>query len=119
MIMKKIVLLAEDVPTQLELQHGVSRLMKCYDLLKKFQGKNNTEDPKSMLSVAGFLDMLANREARNLRQGAYAIDAHIISLNDMFKTHLMSLSKEEANKILDSLREKINEESSGGHIPNI
>jgi hypothetical protein len=113
--MKKILLATEDVPTKLELQHAVSQLMKCHDLLKRIKGKNNTEDPRSMLAVACFLDMLIKREARNLRKEAYISDAYIISLGDMFVTHLMSIDKDKAIKEINSLKDRID----GGDISNI
>jgi hypothetical protein len=68
-----------------------------------------------MLAVACFLDMLIKREARNLRKEAHISDAHTISLNEMFVTHLMSIDKDDAIKEIDSLKDKI----YGGHIPNI
>lgn len=111
--MKKIVLTSEDVPNKLQLQHSVSRLMKDYGLLIKYRGTKDVEDPKSMLATASFLDMLVRRESRNLKKGEMEGDQYLLSVKEQFKTYLLSLSNEEAQQALDSLKEEINNDDTG------
>ncbi len=106
--MKKIILRSEDIPNKVQLQHTVSRLTKDYQLLKKIQGKNDTEDPKSLIATASFLDMLVRRESRNLETGDSVGDDFIQSAKERFITYLLSLPLGEANEVIDSLKEEIN-----------
>ncbi len=105
---KSIILTSEDVPTKLQLIHAVSRLTKCYKLLAKSRGKNDTEDPTSLMETANFLDMLVRREGRSLRkdEDAYT-DAHILSMADKFLEYLTTLPKEDAYAVLQKLRERL------------
>jgi hypothetical protein len=115
--MKKILLTTEDVPNKVQLQHAVSRLTKDYEMLKKIRGKNDTEDPRSFIATACFLDMLVRRESRNLEKGDMVGDSFIISTKERFVTYLLSMPSEEASKIIDSLKQEIEKnDSSLAHI---
>ena len=103
----KILLTTEDVPNKVQLQHAVSRLTKDYEMLKKMRGKSDTEDPKSFIATASFLDMLVRRESRNLEKGDMVGDSFIISTKERFVTYLLSMPSEEASKIIDSLKQEI------------
>jgi len=105
--MKKILLIADDVPNKVQLQHAVSRLTKDYEMLKRIKGKDNTEDPKSLIAVASFLDMLVRRESRNLVSGESNSDSFLMSLEERFKTYLLSLSTEDARKAMNMLESHI------------
>ena len=76
-------------------------------MLKKLKGKNDKEDPKSLIATASFLDMLVRRESRNLDNGNMIVDDFILSIKDRFMTYLLSLPTSEAAKLLDFLKEKI------------
>ena len=110
--MKKILLTVEDVPNKVQLQHAVSRLTKDYEMLKRIRGRNDTEDPKSLIATASFLDMLVRRESRNLDKGDTVGDDFILSTKERFVTYLLSMSAEEAHKIVDSLTEEIKKNDS-------
>jgi hypothetical protein len=107
--MKKILLTAEDIPNKVQLQHAVSRLTKDYEVLKRFRGKNDTEDPRSLIATASFLDMLVRRESRNLDKGDMVGDNFILSTKERFITYLLSMSSEEALAVIDSLKKEIEE----------
>jgi len=111
----KIILTSEDVPNKVQLQHAVSRLTKDYELLKKVKGRSDTEDPKSMIATAAFLDMLVRRESRNLEKGDLVGDKYLLSIRERFVTYLSSISKEEADTVLSSIKEELNVRD----IPNI
>ena len=105
--MKKIFLMTEDIPNKVQLQHAVSRLTKDYEMLKKMRGKSDTEDPKSFIATASFLDMLVRRESRNLEKGDMVGDSFIISTKERFVTYLLSMPANEAAIVLESLKEEI------------
>jgi len=113
--MKTILLIAEDVPNKIQLQHAVSRLTKDYEILKRIRGKNDTEDPKSLIAAAAFLDMLVRRESRNLDKGDMIVDNFILSVKERFITYLLSLNKDDALKEMDVIRETL----GGEYISNI
>lgn len=81
---KSIIIQADDAPTYKEIIDAVSRLRKDYELLSKFRGNKDKEDPESLRKVASFLEMLAKREKRNLRKSESFIDDSHDILIEMF-----------------------------------
>ena len=59
----------DDMPTANELKDTIDRLRKDFELLSKVSGKNNKENPIAFSQVAGFLEMLLNRESKRLKKG--------------------------------------------------
>jgi hypothetical protein len=106
-MMKKILLSSEDVPSKMQLQHAVSRLTKCYDLLKKYKGRSDFEDPKALIATAAFLDMLVRREARNLEKGESTCTDYDMFLKQRFTTYLKSLTHNEADLILEAIKKEL------------
>lgn len=107
--MKKILLISEDVPNKVQLLHAISRLTRDYETLLKVKGKNDTEDPKSLIATASFLDMLVRRESRNLEKGNLMGDIHILSAKKKFITYLLSITASEASEVINSLKEEIDQ----------
>ena len=110
--MKKILLTPGDMPSKVQLLHAISRLTKDYETLSKIRGKSDTEDPKSLIATASFLDMLVRRESRNLEKGDMMGDIHILSAKKKFITYLLSITANEASVILDSLKEEVDNNDS-------
>lgn len=103
-------LLASDVPNKVQLQHAVTRLIKDYEMLSRIKGRNDSEEPKAIIAAASFLDMLVRRESRNLEKGELAADVHLSSLQERFTTYILSLPNEESHILLNSIKEKLEQQ---------
>jgi hypothetical protein len=75
-------------------------LRKDHKLLVKIRGTKDIESPESMKAVAGFLEMLAKREKRNLPKDDSVFDSSHDVLMQMLYDELKDMESEEIHRAL-------------------